>query len=34
MVQQVKGLAVQDRWLDLIPRPHGEVREQAPKAVL
>lgn len=34
MVQQVKKLAVQDRWLDSIPRTHSEVREQAPKAVL
>lgn len=34
MVQQVEGLMVQEQWLDLIPRTHGEVREQAPKAVL
>lgn len=31
MVQQVKKLAVQDQWLDSIPRTHSEVREQALK---
>lgn len=34
MDHQVKGLAVQDRWLNSIPRTHSEVREQALKAVL
>lgn len=34
MVQQVKKLAAQDRWLDSIPSTHSEVRKQAPKAAV